>query len=122
VAGVGLIAVRNIPKGIDPFKNLFDPPTYAFSTDDLKDVPENVRTMVQDYFGKEDGLYYIPATGVNPLDILHFINHSDVPNVETINGGSVFVTTRDVKAGEELYADYRTYDEGFHEMKEVKKP
>lgn len=120
IHGVGLIAVRDIPKGTDPFKNLYDPPTYAFSEEDLKDVPPGVRSMVKDYFGREEGLHYIPATGTNPLDVLHFINHSSEPNVHTINEGSVFVAVRDIQAGEELFADYRTYDEGFHDMKNVK--
>lgn len=113
VHGVGLIAVRDIPKGTDPFKNLYEPETFPFTQDELKNVPEPVVKMVNDYFGKEDGQVYIPTTGMNPLDLLHFINHSDNPNVQPINEGWIFVTTRDIKAGEELCSDYSQYEEDY---------
>lgn len=121
IQGAGLFAVRDIPLGTDPFMNLYDPPTYAFSDDELKDVPAPVRKMIYDFCGKENGRTYIPATGMNPVDLIHFLNHSGTPNVRTINGGSIFHTTRDIYTGEELFADYATYDEDFHTM-HVKKP
>lgn len=121
IHGVGLIAVRDIPEGADPFKNLYEPDTIPFTDEELAGLPPAVRDMVDDYFGKEDGLIYIPVTGMNPLDLLHFINHSDTPNVKTINEGWTFCALREIKAGEELFSDYSTYDEGYKNADFVKK-
>lgn len=116
IHGVGLIAVRDIPKGINPFKNLFEPETCNLTEEDLKDVPKQVVKMVYDYFGVEDGKVLVPETGMNPLDLLHFINHSEDANVKALNEGWIFETTRDIREGEELTSNYSTYDDpGFTE-------
>jgi SET domain-containing protein len=116
IHGVGLIAVRDIPKGINPFKNLIEPETYEVTAEDLKEVPPQVVKMVYDYFGVEDGTVFLPITGMNPMDLLHYINHSDDANVKVLNEGWLFETTRDVKEGEELTSNYSTYDDpGFKE-------
>lgn len=113
IHGVGLIAVRDIPQGTDPFKNLYEPPTFGFTQEELHEVPIPIRKMINDYFGKEEGKIYIPTSGLNPLDLLHFINHSETPNVHAVNEGWIFRAVRDIQAGEELFSDYSTYDEDY---------
>jgi SET domain-containing protein len=40
------------------------------------------------------------------MDIVIFLNHSEEPNIISINDGEDFETLRDIKAGEELFIDY----------------
>ncbi|MBK6772367.1 MAG: SET domain-containing protein-lysine N-methyltransferase [Ignavibacteria bacterium] len=40
------------------------------------------------------------------MDIALFLNHSDTPNIISINDGDYFEAIRDIKAGEELVIDY----------------
>jgi SET domain-containing protein len=37
---------------------------------------------------------------------VNFLNHSDTPNVISINEGEFFEAIRDIKEGEELVIDY----------------
>ena len=37
---------------------------------------------------------------------MHFLNHSETPNVLSIDDGTYFEATRDISAGEELLVDY----------------
>lgn len=116
--GVGVIAIRPIPKGIDPFKNC-DPDDGALriSEKELRDAkaPESAKKIVRDFCALQDGVYFVPAYSVDRLDKSYYLNHSDTPNMITKDGGEYFVTARRIKAGEELTADYRTY----HESREI---
>jgi SET domain-containing protein len=40
------------------------------------------------------------------MDLVNFLNHSDTPNIISINNGEFFETIRDIKQGEELLIDY----------------
>ena len=53
-------------------------------------------------------LYFIDVVtyGNSLPDISFFLNHSDNPNIISINDGEFFETITDIKAGEELFIDY----------------
>jgi SET domain-containing protein len=42
------------------------------------------------------------------MDLVLYLNHSDTPNIISINEGEQFETIRDIKMGEELLVDYGT--------------
>lgn len=109
--GIGLFAIRDIPKGANPFKSLLKYDFIAFDLSDLAAIPEEARKMVHDYCAQENGKIYVPSAGFNPIHLLHFINHSKVPNVKAVGDGTTFIATREIKKGEELFSDYSTYDE-----------
>jgi SET domain-containing protein len=50
--------------------------------------------------------YFVPGHGFKKIDVLLFLNHSDTPNVISINEGEFFETVREIKAGEDLAIDY----------------
>lgn len=115
--GVGVIAIRRIPKGTDPFKNA-DPcgdvlkvPKYDL---DQFDAPEEAKELVRDFCALQDGIYYVPNYGIDALTKSYFLNHSKTPNMTTPDKGETFITMRDIKAGEELTADYDAYHEAKH--------
>ena len=55
-------------------------------------------------FGKEE-----KSTNFNNMTLAWHLNHSDTPNV-LCDPQYNFITTRKINKGEEILADYRTYD------------
>jgi len=110
--GVGVIAIRPIPKGANPFKNC-DPfgATLRIGTAELDaaPVPDSVKALVHDYCTMHEGQYHVPDYGIDAIDKSYFINHSGSPNLETPDNGETFLAARDIAEGEELTADYATY-------------
>ncbi len=112
--GVGVVAIRSIPKGTDPFKNC-DPwgDVITFSEKELAAAraPKEAKKLVRDLLVFQDGLYYAPNYSIDAIDKSYFLNHSRTPNMIVKNNGENFVTARRIRKGEELTSDYRTYDE-----------
>jgi len=111
ISGVGVFAIRDIPKGIKIFLGQHDEKWYTFKMSDLKDLPPEVLEMVDDFFVVEkDQTVSIPASGLNGIDVSFYPNSSRKPNMKTIDDGFTFVSLRKIKKGEELTVDYGTYD------------
>lgn len=117
IAGIGVIAIRDIPQGIDPYKNLFNhkEEVIELTNNDIKDVDNNVKKVLKDFFGSDkvktfDVLYY----GPNYLNISFYMNHSNTPNVDIVDTPGKeylgFVTNRPIKKGEEMTINYNEYD------------
>ncbi|KND51358.1 MAG: hypothetical protein ABA06_03540 [Parcubacteria bacterium C7867-001] len=112
--GVGVVAIRDIPKGINPFKNC-DPhgDVLEIAEKELEEsaAPKEAKQLVRDFCALQDGIYFVPDYGIDAIDKSYFLNHSKKPNMVTLNDGEVFVTARSVKKGEELTANYEQYHE-----------
>jgi SET domain-containing protein len=115
--GVGVIAIRPIRKGTDVFKNS-DPcgDVLKIPKEDLDhcDAPLEAKNMVRDFCALQDGVYYVPNYGIDAITKFYYLNHSTKPNMITPDKGETFIAARDIKAGEELTADYNTYHETDH--------
>ncbi len=112
--GVGVVAIRPIPKGIDPFKNcdpFGDVMKLSAKELDASDAPKESKQMVRDFCALQDGVYFVPNFGIDAIDKSYFLNHSSKPNMVTKDDGEEFVTARRIKKGEELVADYGQYHE-----------
>ena len=142
IAGVGVLAVRDIPPETDPFlppnAHLLspEPPCVTIHATELATLPTTVRTQLETFFAALDdprdptgasrlrdatgGLVYgVNATGMERLDASWFLNHGEEPNVrycEAAEDGAFnrYVTTRAVRAGEELLTDYRALCSELH--------
>jgi len=109
--GVGVFAIRDIPKNKNPFLGVREQNWYEFKTSDLKNLDKATLEMVDDFFVIEkDNKVLIPECGLNGMDISFFLNRSKNPNVKTTDEGSLFLTLRKIKKGEELTISYATYD------------
>ena len=115
--GVGVIAIRDIPKGVDPLKNS-DPcgDVLEIPESELEsyDAPDEAKNMVRDFCALQNGVYFVPNFGIDALTKFYFLNHSKKPNMMTPDKGETFITMRDIRAGEELTADYDEYHESKH--------
>lgn len=102
---VGVFAIRDIPKGINPFIGTPQYNYIEFDKEELTDLDPNVKDMINAYFILEDGKIQIPDCGLNGIDISFFANHSDNPNIKTTDS-ETFTTLREIKVGEELTFNY----------------
>lgn len=115
--GVGVVAVRAIPKGTNPFKNcdpfgdVLEIPETEF---EASPAPEEAKQLVRDFCALQNGVYFVPNYGIDAIDKFYFLNHSRKPNMVTKDKGETFIAARDIKKGEELTADYRTYHQAKH--------
>ena len=111
LSGVGVFAVRTIPRGINPFKTL---PKYQrvghvrITDDELAALPPGLSRLIRELFIPDNGKRFVPTCGFNVVYLSTYLNHSADPNMRTRNG-CIFTTRRVIQAGEELTVDYRTY-------------
>ena len=118
IEGVGIFAIRDIPKGKDPFAGIKQPKWHKFEAKEIKNLDKEVLKMIDDFFViEDDGSVYIPETGLNGIDISFFVNNSKNPNLKIVGNGKdealVFKAARPIKKGEELTVSYSTYDDKY---------
>ena len=112
--GVGVFAIKDIPKDTNPFKltgnQCIKTKILNVSEDEVKTLPTEVKKMVNDFYHNEDGIYGIPYKGLNANDISFYMNTSDKPNIgfEDNNKCSmvIFKTLHKIKKGDELLINY----------------
>ena len=123
ISGVGVIAIRTIPKGVDPFKTLA-PKNRGDNIVELtqqeltrRNVHPAVRKIADDFFGHtENGTrrYDMLASGPNNINLSFYMNHSDHSNIAVVESSQSnylgFVTKRKIRKGEELTINYADYD------------
>ena len=113
VHGVGVGAIKDIPKGVDPFMRVGKEPKAIPLTDgEVQSLSTGVKKMVEDFTEKTGRYWYIPETGLNALDVTFYLNHNDRPNIGTCRNSNnpdsfvSFITKRCIKKGEELFINY----------------
>jgi hypothetical protein len=121
--GVGVIAIRDIQKGTDPFKNC-DPfgSVMKIREEEFEsyDAPQEAKELVRDFCALQGGYYFVPTYGIDAIDKSYFLNHSAKPNMVTKDKGETFVAMRRIKKGEELCANYDQYQELRKEFRKKK--
>ncbi len=109
--GVGIFAIKEIPAGIDPFHGTTTPGHITFTSEQLDVLHPNVKRLVQDLFVFKNGVYYVPDNGLAQIDLPYYINHSNQSNLRVLTDSNTFETKRIILEGEELTADYSTYND-----------
>jgi hypothetical protein len=118
--GVGVLAIRPIPKGVYPFSHATDSSDsiVRLTEAEVKALPRAVQRMVDDFCLFIGSHWHVPAKGFNNLDISYYMNHSKKPTVEiVIEAGehAGFITKRKIRTGEELTIDYGAYAQCGHQ-------
>lgn len=111
LGGIGVFAIRDIPANTEVFA--------ACKMDNYAEIPDAeihglhpaIREYVKDFFVHDNGVYHVPSYGPVAIDQSYYLNHSKTPNLRAERHGEVFVASRYIHAGEELTADYDTYDD-----------
>lgn len=110
ISGIGVFAIRDIPKGINPFRGPKPPKWIKFNMGELKGLGESVTDMIRDFYVVEkSGTVFVPNIALNGMDISFFVNNSKTPNLITPDDGLTFITKRNIGKGEELTVEYVSY-------------
>jgi hypothetical protein len=109
IAGIGLFANQDIRKGTVTWRFMGDY-DQLLAKEEVDRLPEPARSNLLDhtYFDAASGLFVLCA------DNARFMNHANDPNTAGVHEpGAVEgydVASRDIRAGEEMTCDYRTFD------------
>jgi len=106
--GIGVFAIRDIPKGTkDIFSEGFGD-WIKVSKDEVDALPMHSRELIENHCLFDEDSYFIPEYGFKLVDLVIYLNHSEAPNVISLNDGEQFEALVDIKEGEELLVDYGT--------------
>ncbi|MEK7061659.1 MAG: SET domain-containing protein [Patescibacteria group bacterium] len=115
IEGIGVFAIKDIPKGKNPFLGIKQQRWYKFQISELKSLGKEILPLVDSFFViHKNGTVEISESCLNGMDISYYLNNSKKPNIKTIDDGENFITLRKIKKGEELTVAYSTYDEKFN--------
>ena len=103
--GVGVFALRAIPKGINPLVSWLDSQEIAFTQKELEAIPKEVKKQIALFCYYDAKKTLVPKIGLNAMTMGIYLNHSKKPNIELKKSGQ-FKTLRAIKRGEELLLDY----------------
>ena len=108
IEGIGVFALQDIQEGCrSVFSKANEQEQWIpISKTEVANLPEHSKTLIENYCLYDEANYFVPAQGFKKIDISLFLNHSDEPNIISVNDGDYFETTRDIKEGEELVIDY----------------
>lgn len=105
VHGIGVFAIKDIPKGAKPLVSLIKIKEFSFSKKEINKLPTSVKKEVRMFCYYEKDEYLIPSIGLNAMNMAFYMNHSKTPNVKYLKNNDI-VALRKIKANEELFFDY----------------
>ncbi|MEO8769092.1 MAG: SET domain-containing protein [Ferruginibacter sp.] len=106
VAGIGVFALTDINKGQ---RNIFSDDKSEWikiSREEVAQLPLHSRSLIENFCLYDEENYFVPEYGFKMMDLVVYLNHSDEPNIISINDGEDFEALYDIRAGEELFIDY----------------
>ena len=106
VHGIGVFAIRDIPKGC---RNMFSKDNgewIKLPIAEVEALPEASKDLVETYCLYDEEHYYVPDYGFKKMDMVNYLNHSAQPNVRSVNDGEYFEAITDIPAGQELLVNY----------------
>ncbi len=114
VAGIGVFAVKDIAAGCRAMFNKPDPADawIAITKNEVDALPAHAKYLIENYCLFDEEKYFVPDYGFKKIDLSLFLNHSDTPNIISIEEGNYFEAIRNIGAGEELFIDYGQIVEG----------
>ena len=115
IHGIGVFAIRDIPKGCRTVFSNGVGEWKKLPIDEVEKLPEAVRSLVETYCLYDEKYYFVPDYGFKLMDLALYLNHSDTPNLISVNEGEFFETIRDIKEGEVLLVNYNTIADGLED-------
>ncbi|MBK7679995.1 MAG: SET domain-containing protein [Chitinophagaceae bacterium] len=112
IEGIGVFAIRDIPKGCRTIFSAGIGEWIKVSIDEVEKLPAHSRNLVETYCLYDEENYFVPDYGFKIMDLVLYLNHSSQFNMISVNDGEQFEALRDIKAGEELLVDYGSIADG----------
>jgi|WetSurMetagenome_2_1015567.scaffolds.fasta_scaffold107104_2 hypothetical protein len=107
-AGVGVFAIKRIPKGTLIFAP-DDDDTVEVKAEEVDLLPEKLKKLYTDFCVLENGVYTCPVS-FNKLTPAWYPNDSDEPNIEC-DTNLQFRAIHDIEEGDEITSRYADYSE-----------
>lgn len=107
IAGIGVFALRQIPKGVDPLRTWLPSKEISINLDELNKLPTPIRKQIHMfcYVDNKKKKVDIPVYGMNAMNMAVYLNHSIKPSLKFTKVGGL-VSLKKINAGEELTIDY----------------
>ncbi len=106
VHGIGVFAIRDIPKGCREIFSKAVGEWIRLPIADVEQLPEHSRHLVETYCLYDEEHYFVPDYGFKVMDMVNYLNHSFAPNIISVNHGEYFEALTDIPAGAELLINY----------------
>ncbi len=106
--GIGVFALVDIPKGCRKMFSQGMGEWVKLTYEEVKTLPQQSIDLIENFCLYDEEGYFVPEYGFKLMDLVVYLNHSDTPNIISINEGEYFEAIKDIKAGEELFVDYGT--------------
>jgi SET domain-containing protein len=106
--GIGVFAIRDIPKGTSNIFSRGVGDWIKVSKEEVEALPQHSKDLIENHCLFDEDHYFIPDYGFKLVDLVIYLNHSETPNVISLNDGEEFEAIRDIAIGEELLVDYGT--------------
>ncbi len=108
IHGIGVFAIQDIPKGCRDMFMDEEGDWIKLTFKEVNELPDHSKKLIENFCLFDETDYFVPAEGFKKMDLSLYLNHSDQPNLTSIDEGRYFETTRVIKSGEELFIDYGT--------------
>jgi SET domain-containing protein len=106
--GIGVFAITAINKGERKIFSDHEIEWIEVSKEEVDALPQHAKDLIENHCLFNETHYYVPEYGFKIFDLAVYLNHSDQPNLISVNEGEFFEAIRDIEAGEELLIDYGT--------------
>lgn len=112
VHGIGIFATKKIPKGCRTIFSKGVGKWIKISFEEVDQLPPHSRNLIETYCLYDEANYFVPDYGFKLMDLVLYLNHSNEPNIISLNDGEQFEALRDIEEGEELLVHYDSLVEG----------
>lgn len=106
IHGIGVFAIRDIPQGCRTIFSQAMGEWVRLSFAEVEALPDHSRMLIETYCLYDDKDYFVPANGFKQMDLALYLNHSNTPNVRSVNDGEFFEAIEEIPVGTELLVDY----------------
>jgi hypothetical protein len=102
--GVGVFALVDIPADIILFNDI-DPDMNFITWDEIGDIKDEVKVYLKSMCNSNESGVFLSRT-VSAINISYYVNHSDNFNVHHDLTLDRYITTKDIKSGDEILCKY----------------
>jgi SET domain-containing protein len=106
VHGIGVFAIRPIPRGCRTIFSKDQGEWIKLPITEVELLPAYSRELIETYCLFDEEHYFVPDYGFKLMDLVNYLNHSNNPNIISVNDGEEFEALMDIETGEELMLDY----------------
>ncbi|MFM7710903.1 MAG: SET domain-containing protein-lysine N-methyltransferase [Ferruginibacter sp.] len=106
VHGIGVFANRDIKKGQSGLFSNDSSDWIHLTHEEIASLPPSSRSLIENFCLYDEAGYFVPEYGFELIDPVIYINHAEIPNIQSVYDGADFVALRDIAEGEELFVDY----------------